>query len=365
MNRFQIISPPPPPVGTAAKPLSPRPIPFLFITFGAMIILAGCPSPGGGGGETGGGVNPGNPTAPERTLSFTLELSEPNGNPLELGSGPSRTAVTSDVGIPAVGTVRGKAYSLTVTQVPSTAASITLTVKKTGFLNAAIGPIPIPPTGNPLLQTKTIPYAYTTAITGKVTTPAGKAVTQYDTTTRLPVSSSGDAEVRASTNSAVTAAVAADGSYTLRVKHPGTFTLSVDYPAGRDYKAGSSQSVTTTKAAHTQDVALKYGYTTTLSGQVFDTAPAGPRNEVPIIIEVEGFEVTDRGGVPTLTKVEGREAARTVSRTIGGTEGSYSITFDHPGSFWASASFEGRSGNYSLSRNTGAAATTGSIVLRP
>ena len=328
MNRYRIISPPPPPVGTAAKPLSPGPIPFLFITFGAMImmiILTGCPSPGGGGGETGGGVNPGNPTASGRTLSFTLELSEPNGNPLELGSGPSRTAVTSDVGIPAVGTVRG----------------------------------------NPPLQTKTIPYAYTTMIRGRVTTPAGKAVTQYDTATRLPVSSSGDAEVRASTDSAVKAAVAADGSFTLRVKHPGTFTLSVDYPAGRDYKAGSPQRVTTTKAAHTQDIALNYGYTTTLSGQVFDTAPAGPRNDVPIIIEVEGFEVTDRGGVPTLTEVEGREAARTVSRTIEGTEGSFSITFDHPGSFLASASFGGRTGKYSLNRYTGTAAPTGSIILRP
>ena len=141
--------------------------------------------------------------------------------------------------------------------------------------------------------------------------------------------------MRASTDSAV----AADGGFTLRVKHPGAFTLSVDYPAGRDYKAGSPQSVRTTKAAHTQDIALKYGYTTTLSGQVFDTALPGPRDGIPIIIEVEG-----------------READRTVSRTI---------TFDHPGSFRASASFEGRTGNYSLARHTGAAAPTGSIVLRP
>ena len=227
-------------------------------------------------------------------------------------------------------------------------------------------------TGKPVTPGKPItppkPKTYTTIVSGRVTTPAGKAVTQYDTATRRSVPSSGDAEVRVSTDSSAKtdkAAVAADGSFTLRVKHPGTFTLSVDYPAGRDYKAGSPQSVTTTKAAHTQDIALKYGYTTTLSGQVFDTAPPGPRNDVPIIIEVEGSEVTDRGGVPTLTKVEGREAARTVSSTIGGTEGSYSITFDHPGSFWASASFDGRSGNYSLARYTGAAATTGSIVLRP
>ena len=189
---------------------------------------------------------------------------------------------------------------------------------------------------------------YTTILSGRVTTPAGKAVTQYDTTTRLSVPSAEDVKVWASTDSAVKAAVAADGSFTLRVKHPGTFTLSVDYPAGRDYKAGSPQRVTTTKAAHTRNIALKYGYTTTLSGQIMDTDPAGPRNDVPIIIEVEG-----------------REAARTVSRTIGGTVGSYRITFDHPGSFRASASFEGRTGNYSPARYTGAAAPTGSIVLRP
>ena len=41
-------------------------------------------------------------------------------------------------------------------------------------------------------------------------------------------------------------------------------------PAVRDYKAGAPQSVTTTAAAHTQNVALRYGYTTTMSGLVTD-----------------------------------------------------------------------------------------------
>ena len=142
---------------------------------------------------------------------------------------------------------------------------------------------PVTP-GKPITPPK--PKTYTTIVSGSVTTPTGKAVTQYDTATRRSVPSGEDAEVRVSTDSSartVKAAVAADGSFTLRVTHPGTFTLSVDYPAGRDYKAGASQSV----------------------------------------------------------------------------------TFDHPGSFWASASFDGRSGNYSLARYTGAAASTGSIVLRP
>ena len=258
MNRYRIISgPPPPPVGTAAKLLSPGPIPFLFIIFGVMIILAGCPSPGGGDpGQTG---NPVKPVTPPK------------------------------------------------------------------------------------------PKTYTTIVSGKVTTPAGNAVTQYDTATRRSVPSGEDAEVRVSTDSSVKtvkAAVAADGSYTLSVTHPGTFILSVDYPAGRDYKAGSPQNVTTTKAAHTRDIALKYGYTTTLSGQVVDASTAANRN-----------------GATVTASVEGREAERTVSSTIGGNVGSYSITFDHPGSFRFTGSFEGRMRTYSLTRWT--AVNLGRNILVP
>ena len=206
---------------------------------------------------------------------------------------------------------------------------------------------------------------YTTTVSGKVTTPAGKTVTQYETRARPLVPSAADAKVWASTAPTTKVAVAADGSYTLEVAgHPGTFTLNVDYPAGRDYKAGAPQSVSTTAAAHTQNIVLNYGYRTTLSGEVFDTVPGGPRNEVPVIIKVEVIEMTSRGGVPTITKVEGREAARTVSSTIGGNAGSYRITFDHPGTFRATASFGGRSGEYSLGRTTGGPVTTGGIILR-
>ena len=190
---------------------------------------------------------------------------------------------------------------------------------------------------------------YTTTVSGKVTTPAGNAVTQYETRTRTSVPSADAAEVWASTAPTTKVAVASDGSYTLEVAgHSGTFTLNVDYPAGRDYKAGAPQTVTTTAAAHTQNIVLNYGYRTTLSGEVIDTDPAGPRNEVPVIIEVEG-----------------REVDRTVSSTIGGNAGSYRITFDHPGTFRATASFGGREGVYSLGRNTGEPVTTGAIILRP
>ena len=165
-------------------------------------------------------------------------------------------------------------------------------------------------------------------MSGKVTTPAGNTVTQYDTATRRSVPSAADAKVWASTASATKVAVAADGSYTLKVvDHPGT--LNVDYPAARDYKAGAPQAVSTTAAAHTQNIALKYGYTTTISGRVADRPPSG---------------LTYRDGAIVTASVEGREVARTVSRTIEGNVGSYnSITFDHPGTFRITASFRGQS----------------------
>ena len=170
---------------------------------------------------------------------------------------------------------------------------------------------------------------YTTIVSGKVTTPAGNTVTQYDAATRRDIPSADAAKVWASTASTTKVAVKAGGSYTLTVTHPGTFTLNVDYPAGRDYKAGAPQSVTTTAATHSQDIALKYGYNTTLSGQVRDTPPT------------TGM-ITNRNGATVIITVEGREAARTTSRTIGGNDGSYRIAFDHPGTFRITASFESR-----------------------
>ena len=173
-----------------------------------IIMLTGSPSPGGGGGETGtdpakptgGGVTPGNPDSPGRTLSFTPEL----------GSGPSRTLITSDKGTPAIGMVSGKSAP----------------------------------------QTKTIPYAYTTTITGTVTTPAGNPVTEYDSAAGRSVLSADDAEVRASTDLAAKAAV----------------------------------------AAHTQNIPLSYGYTATLSGQLVgfnSNGDGSPRNGATVTAALE------------------------------------------------------------------------------
>ena len=193
---------------------------------------------------------------------------------------------------------------------------------------------------------------YTTTVSGKVTTPAGNAVTQYDTAAGRSIPSGDDAKVWVSTASATTTkvAVAADGSFNLSVTHPGTFTLNVDYPAERDYKAGAPQAVSTTAATHTRDIALSYGHTTTLSGQVSDNP--------------SGTTYINRNGLPVIIEVEGREVDRTTSRTIGGIAGSYRITFDHPGTFRATASFEGRTGVYSRARYTGAT-SGGNIILSP
>ena len=209
---------------------------------------------------------------------------------------------------------------------------------------ALLAACPPPGGGSDLAKT------YTTTVSGKVTTPAGNAVTQYETRARPFVPSAADAKVWASTAPTTKVTVKADGSYTLEVAgHPGTFTINVDYPAGRDYKAGAPQSVSTTTAAHTQNIALEYSYRTTLSGEVIDSGgtSAGLRDEVPVIIEVER-----------------REVDRTVSSTIGGNAGSYRITFDHPGTFRATASFGGREGEYSPGRITNTSASTGTIVLR-
>ena len=273
-------------------------------------------------------------------------MSEPSGNPLELGSGPSLTTVTSDAGTTAVGTVRGKTYPITVTQVPPNAAALTLTVRKKGFLDTAIGPITIPPKGNPPSQTRTIPYAYTTSITGKVVTPARAA----DPAKGAVITT---AQVWASTDPGNKVSVdTADGSYALEgVRHSGTFTITADYTAADgDYKAGAPQAVSTTAATHTRNIALSYGYTTTLSGQVSDNP--------------SGSTYINRNGLPVIIEVEDREVARTTSRTIGGIAGSYRITFDHPGTFRASASFEGRTGQHSPTRHT-LPTRGGNIILRP
>ena len=248
-----------------------------------------------------------------RTLSFNLELSEPNGAPLALGSGPVRTIITSDKGTLSIGTVSGKIYPVTVRNVPQAAKAITLTVKKRGFVDTTIGPIAVPASGNPAAQIKTIPYALTTTVSGKVVTPARAA----DAAKGSHIST---AEVWASTDPGNKVPVnTADGSYSLNgVKHSGTFTITAEYTAtgNSNYKTSDPQAVSTTAPAHTQDIALNYGYTTELTVRVSLHASAlgagTVSSGVNVVIEVEGIKAHEgtTGGSPTP---------------------GYTVTVDHPG----------------------------------
>ena len=186
--------------------------------------------------------------------------------------------------------------------------------------SSTLSPTPTPNKPPPVRE-------YTTTITGKVVTPARATdPAKGDVIKTAQVWSSIDPETKVSVDPA-------DGSFTITVTHPGTFTLNADYTApDKNYKAGAPQTVSTTAPAHTRDIPLSYGYTTTLSGRVLDNPP--------------GASIDYRNGATVVITVEDHEAARTVSRTIEGNAGNYSVTFDHPGTFRVTASFEGRSESF-------------------
>ena len=258
-----------------------------------------------------------------RTLSFNLELSDPGGNPLALGSGPSLTSVTSDKGTATIGTVSGKIYPIIVRNVPQAAKAITLTVKKRGFVDTTIGPITVPAAGNPGPQVKTLVYALTTTVSGKVVTPARAA----DSTKGTHIST---AQVWASTDPTNKVPVnPADGSYTLSsVKHSGTFTITAEYTAtgNSNYTTSDPQNVSTTAPAHTQDIALKYGYTTTF------TVEAGLRDPTTGAAAISP-------GITIVIEVEGREVKRGI--TSGSSAPKYIVEVDHAGTLRMTASRAG------------------------
>ena len=304
-----------------------------------------------------------------RTLSFNLELSEPNGAPLALGSGPARTIITSDKGTLSIGTVSGKIYPVTVSNVPQAAGTITLTVKKRGFADTKIGPIAVPALGNPGPQVKTIAYA--TTVSGKVTTPAGNIRQSKREVIVTPGTSitptiyrdvffdDTKAQVWASTDPDNKVTAAADGSYSLNVvKHSGTFTVIAEYTAGDgNYKTSDPREVSTTAPTYKQDIVLKYGYTTTVSGRIFFEASIGAPY-VPL------------DGATVIIKVEGVEAGRDISKTSGGAlPGSYSITVAHPGTLTITvtppASSTARAPDPSIVPTTSAAEPLQNFTLSP
>ena len=129
-------------------------------------------------------------------------------------------------------------------------------------------------------------------MSGRITTPAGNPITT--------------AQVWASTDPAQKVKVKEDGSYSLGVFHSGNFTLTAGYTGeGGNYKMSDPKRFDNIKAKNMdgQDIALKYGHTTTLSGKtwLYGGTPlaGGPRSGITVIIEVEGVEVsraTSSGG---------------------------------------------------------------------
>ena len=154
------------------------------------------------------------------------------------------------------------------------------------------------------------PTTYTTTVSGKVITPAKAA----DSTKGSTITT---ARVWASTDPAKKVAVGTDGGYSLQVAgHSGSFTITAEYTAtDGNYKASTAKTVTTTSAAiDNQDIALEYGYTTTVRGTVVTLVGGGSTSPVvgaTVVIEVEGIEA-------------GRDTASAGN-------GEYRITVDHPG----------------------------------
>ena len=195
-------------------------------------------------------------------------------------------------------------------QVKKHTDTFTLTVKKAGYASVTIS-INAEKTNHtvPAIQ---LTKVYTTTVRGQVVTPARAA----DPAKGNNITT---ARVWSSVNPANKVPVdSTDGSYSLQVvNHSGNFTITAEYTAAgtKNYKTGDPRTVTTKGAAiENQDIALEYGYTTTVRGTVVTLAGGGTTAPVvgaTVTIEVEGIEA-------------GRDTAKAGN-------GEYSITVDHPG----------------------------------
>ena len=195
-------------------------------------------------------------------------------------------------------------------QVKEHTGTFTLTVKKAGYATVTIS-IDAKKSNQtvPVIQ---LTKVYTTTVRGKVVTPARAA----DPAKGSIITT---ARVWSSVNPANKVPVdSTDGSYSLQVvNHSGSFTITAEYTAAGDknYKTGDPRTVTTKGAAiDNQDIALEYGYTTTVRGTVVTLVGGGSTSPVvgaTVVIEVEGIEA-------------GRDTARAGN-------GEYRITVDHPG----------------------------------
>ena len=209
-------------------------------------------------------------------------------------------------------------YSL---QVKEHTGTFTLTVKKAGYapVTISIGA----EKSNQTVPVIQLTKVYTTTVRGKVVTPARAA----DPAKGNNITT---ARVWSSVNPANKVPVdSTNGSYSLQVvNHSGSFTITAEYTATGDknYKTSDSKTVTTTGAAiEDQDIALNYGYTTTVTvGVVLQAAGSGgsASNGVTVVITAENGHVVGRG-------ITSGAAKRAV------------ITVDHPGRITVAASRSG------------------------
>ena len=190
----------------------------------------------------------------------------------------------------------------------------------------------IPPkVAPPIVQpTKT----YTTTVKGKIVTPARAAdPAKGSIITTARVWSSIDPANKVPVDST-------DGSYSLQVaNHTGSFTITAEYTAAgnRNYKTSDPRTVSTTGAAiENQDIALNYGYTTTVTTQVslsMNTTSGGS---------------VSSGVTVVITTEDGHEIGREI--TSGAAGPSAVIPVDHPGRIVITASRDGYRGDTNSER---------------
>lgn len=156
------------------------------------------------------------------------------------------------------------------------------------------------------------PKTYTTTVSGKIITPGLAA----DPSKGRSIAK---AEVWSSIDPANKVLAKMDGTYSLTVTHSGSFTITANYK-GRDgnYKASAPKIINTSaRNIDDQDIALKYGYITSVSGKV-EVFP----DETNLR---DGTSGTLTNNVMVIVEVEGVEVARGTTKNIGGKNGQYYI----------------------------------------
>ena len=285
---------PPPHRGTFDRQL--RIFALLFAAAAGALLLTACDSPTGDNTNT----NSGKVTPKTYTTTLTGRVTDES-----TGTGVPDAEVSASTAPEKV--VKTRSDGRFTLQVKEHTGTFTLTVKKTGYATVTIS-VDAEKSNHtvPVIQ---LAKLYTTTVRGKVITPAKAAdPAKGSIITTARVWSSIDPDNKVPVDST-------DGSYTLQVaNHTGSFTITAEYTAtgNRNYKTSDPKAVTTTAPAiENQDIPLNYGYTTTMSGYITTCTPSYQN--------IDGATVT--------AEVEGIEAARDTT----GTDGLYSVTFDHPG----------------------------------